>query len=76
MKNGKGFGLGSLILGILSVILLFFGPVAWPVSVIAGVAGVVAGFIGKNQGYNKIMFIIGVCTSLIGLVVGGCLFLF
>lgn len=76
MKNGKGLGLGSLILGILSIVLLFFGPVAWPICVIAGVAGVVAGFIAKNQGYNKTMFIIGVCASLIGLVVGGCLFLF
>lgn len=76
MKQGKGLALGGLILGILAIICLFLGMPGQVISVIAGVAGIVASFLGKNQGYNKWMFIAGVCLSLIGLAISGCLLTF
>ena len=69
---GKGSATASLVLGIISVVLWFFGYSAL-ISVILGIVGVVLASKSKAAGYNDGIRTAGFILSLIG-IIGGALF--
>ncbi len=71
-EPGKGAAVASLVLGIISVVLWFFGYSA-VVSVILGIIGLVLASNSKKAGYNGGLRTAGFVLSLIGLI-GGALF--
>ena len=69
---GKGAATASMVLGIIAVVLWFFGYGAL-VSVILGIIGLVLAGNAKKAGYNGGMRTAGFVLSLIGLI-GGAVF--
>ena len=69
---GKGAATASLVLGIISVVLWFFGYSAL-VSVILGIVGLILGGNAKKAGFNGGIRTAGFVLSLIGLI-GGAIF--
>ena len=70
---GKGAATGSLVCGIISVILWWFGYSAL-VSVILGIVGLVLAGNSKKAGFAGGMRTAGFVLSLIGLIGGGLVF--
>ena len=69
---GKGAATASLVLGIISVVLWFFGYSAL-VSVILGIVGLILAGNAKKAGFNGGIRTAGFILSLIGLI-GGAIF--
>ena len=69
---GKGAATASLVLGIISVVLWFFGYSAL-VSVILGIVGLILAGNAKKAGFNGGVRTAGFVLSLIGLI-GGAIF--
>ena len=69
---GKGAATASLVLGIISVVLWFFGDSAL-VSVILGIVGLILAGNAKKAGFNGGIRTAGFVLSLIGLI-GGAIF--
>lgn len=69
---GKGAATASLVLGIISVVLWFFGYSAL-VSVILGIVGLILAGNAKKAGFNGGIRTAGFLLSLIGLI-GGAIF--
>lgn len=69
---GKGAATASLVLGIISVVLWFFGYSAL-VSVILGIVGLILAGNAKKEGFNGGIRTAGFVLSLIGLI-GGAIF--
>ena len=69
---GKGAATASLVLGIISVVLWFFGYSAL-VSVILGIVGQILAGNAKKAGFNGGIRTAGFVLSLIGLI-GGAIF--
>lgn len=69
---GKGAATASLVLGIISVVLWFFGYSAL-VSVILGIVGLILAGNAKKAGFNGGIRTAGFVLSLIGLI-GGAIF--
>lgn len=69
---GKGAATASLVLGIISVVLWFFGYSAL-VSVILGIVGLILADNAKKAGFNGGIRTAGFVLSLIGLI-GGAIF--
>ena len=69
---GKGAATASLVLGIISVVLRFFGYSAL-VSVILGIVGLILAGNAKKAGFNGGIRTAGFVLSLIGLI-GGAIF--
>lgn len=69
---GKGAAVASLVLGIIAVVLWFFGYSAI-VSVVLGIIGLVCAGNAKKAGYVGGMRTAGFVLSLIGLI-GGAIF--
>ena len=69
---GKGAATASLVLGIISVVLWFFGYSAL-VSVILGLVGLILAGNAKKAGFNGGIRTAGFVLSLIGLI-GGAIF--
>ena len=69
---GKGAATASLVLGIISVVLWFFGYSAL-VSVILGIVGLILAGNAKKAGFNGGIRAAGFVLSLIGLI-GGAIF--
>ena len=69
---GKGAATASLVLGIISVVLWFFGYSAL-VSVILGIVGLILAGYAKKAGFNGGIRTAGFVLSLIGLI-GGAIF--
>ena len=69
---GKGAATASLVLGIISVVLWFFGYSAL-VSVILGIVGLLLAGNAKKAGFNGGIRTAGFVLSLIGLI-GGAIF--
>ena len=70
---GKGAATASLVLGIISVVLWFFGYSAL-VSVILGIVGLILAGNAKKAGFNGGIRTAGFVLSLIGLIGGGIAF--
>ena len=70
--SGKGAATASLVLGIISVVLWFFGYSAL-VSVILGIVGLILAGNAKKAGFNGGIRTAGFVLSLIGLI-GGAIF--
>ena len=71
---GKGAATGSMVCGIISVVLWFFGMTAIG-SVILGVIGLVLAGNAKKAGYTGGSQTAGFVLSLIGLIGGGIVFI-
>lgn len=71
---GKGQATASLVLGIISVVLWFFGVTSIG-SVILGIIGLVSAGNSKKAGYNGGTRTAGFVLSLIGLIGGGIVFI-
>lgn len=69
---GKGAATASLVLGIISVVLWFFGYSAL-ISVILGIVGLILAGNAKKAGFNGGIRTAGFVLSLIGLI-GGAIF--
>ena len=70
---GKGAATASLVLGIISVVLWFFGYSAL-VSVILGIVGLILAGNAKKAGFNGGIRTAGFVLSLIGLIGGASFF--
>ena len=70
---GKGAATASLVLGIISVVLWFFGYSAL-VSVILGIVGLILAGNAKKAGFNGGIRTAGFVLSLIGLIAGAIFF--
>lgn len=73
-RPGKGAATGSLVCGIIGVVLWFFG---WSsiVSVILGVVGLVLASNAKKAGFNEGLRTAGFVLSLLSLIFGGVIFI-
>ena len=70
-NKGKGKAVGSLVCGIIAIVLSFSGFTAIPVlSLILGMTGLVLASLSKKDGYNGGMRRAGFILSLIGLIFG------
>lgn len=70
---GKGAAVASLVLGIIAVVLWFFGYTSI-VSVILGIVGLVCAGNAKKAGFMGGLRTAGFVLSLIGLISGGIAF--
>lgn len=70
---GKGAATASLVLGIIAVVLWFFGYTSI-VSVILGIVGLVCAGNAKKAGFDDGLRTAGFVLSLIGLIGGGVAF--
>lgn len=70
---GKGVAVASLVLGIIAVVLWFFGYTSI-VSVILGIVGLVCAGNAKKAGFMGGLRTAGFVLSLIGLIGGGIAF--
>ena len=70
---GKGAAVASLVLGIIAVVLWFFGYTSI-VSVILGIVGLVCAGNAKKAGFMAGLRTAGFVLSLIGLIGGGIAF--
>ena len=70
---GKGSAVASLVLGIIAVVLWFFGYTSI-VSVILGIVGLVCAGNAKKAGFMGGLRTAGFVLSLIGLIGGGIAF--
>lgn len=70
---GKGAAVASLVLGIIAVVLWFFGYTSI-VSVILGIVGLVCAGNAKKAGFMGGLCTAGFVLSLIGLIGGGIAF--
>ena len=70
---GKGAAVASLVLGIIAVVLWFFGYTSI-VSVILGIVGLVCAGNAKKAGFKGGLRTAGFVLSLIGLIGGGIAF--
>ena len=68
---GQGAAVGSLVLGIVSVVLCFFGYSSI-IAVICGIIGLILAFNAQKAGNNSDIRMAGFVLSLIGLI-GGAL---
>lgn len=73
MSPGKGAAVASLVLGIIAVVLWFFGYTSI-VSVILGIVGLVCAGNAKKAGFMGGLRTAGFVLSLIGLIGGGIAF--
>ena len=69
---GKNKAIASLVLGIISVVLWFFGYSSI-LSVVLGIIGVVMASKSKEEGYDEIIRTAGFILSVIG-IIGGAIF--
>ena len=65
-KTGNGFGIASLVLGILSILTSILVPL---IAVVTGILGIIFSIKQKNESPNG-MATAGLVTSIIGLVIG------
>ncbi|HIT57025.1 MAG TPA: hypothetical protein IAA94_03600 [Candidatus Galloscillospira stercoripullorum] len=72
-QPGKGAATGSLVCGIISVVLWFFGYSAL-LSVILGIVGLVLASKAKKEGFVGGMQTAGFVLSIIGLIGGALVF--
>lgn len=72
-EQGKNFAIASLVLGIIAIVLWFFGYSAIA-SVLCGIIGIVCASNAKKQGFTGGMQTAGFVLSLLGLIVGGIVF--
>ena len=73
-EKGKNLAIASLVLGIIAIVLWFFGYSAIG-SVLCGIIGLVCASNAKKQGFSGGLQTAGFVLSLIGLIVGGIVFL-
>ncbi len=73
-EPGKGLAIASLVLGILSVVLWFFGVTSVG-SLVLGIVGLILASIAKSQGNRSGMRTAGFILSLIGVIVGAIIFI-
>jgi hypothetical protein len=71
-QPGKGTATASLILGIITLVCMFFGPFAW-LGIISGIIGLILGIKSKKQAPSG-MATAGIVMSAIGL--GLCVLIF
>ena len=69
---GKNKAIASLVLGIISVVLWFFGY-SFILSVVLGIIGVVMASKSKEEGYDENIRTAGFILSVIG-IIGGAIF--
>ena len=69
---GKNKAIASLVLGIISVVLWFFGYLSI-LSVVLGIIGVVMASKSKEEGYDENIRTAGFILSVIG-IIGGAIF--
>lgn len=71
---GKGAATASLVLGIIAVVLWFFG---WTsiISLVLGIIGIVCSSKSKKAGFEGGIRTAGFVLSLIGVIVGGIVFI-
>ena len=72
-EPGKGSAIASLVLGIASVVLIWFGYSALA-SVACGIIGLILASSSKKAGYQGGMRTAGFVLSLIGLIAGAVVF--
>ena len=70
---GKGAATASMVLGIIAVVLWFFGVTAIG-SVVLGIIGLILAGNAKKAGFNCGIRTAGLVLSLIGLIGGGLVF--
>ncbi len=72
---GKGLATASLVLGIISVALWFFGYMSFIsfISLVLGIVGVILAVMAKKQGCEDGVRMAGLILSIIGLI-GGAIF--
>lgn len=70
---GKGLAIASLVLGIIALVCCFVGEGAI-VSVVLGIVGIVLASKSKKEGFTSGVRTAGFVCSLIGLVIGGVMF--
>ena len=70
---GKGAAIGSLVCGIISIILSFFS-VSSIVGLILGIVGLILASSSKKAGYNEGLRTAGFVVSLIGTIFGALIF--
>ena len=70
--NGKSYAVGSLILGIASVIL---GFLIFPLGIVCGILAIVLARKAKNLGYVDGIRTAGVVLGVIGLIIAGIILL-
>jgi hypothetical protein len=73
-EPGKSQAITSLVLGIISIALWFFGYTAIG-SLVLGIVGIVMAVNSKKLGYNGPMRTAGFVLSIIGVIIGGLVFL-
>lgn len=73
-EPGKGAAIGSLVCGIVAVVLWFFGVTA-VASVVLGIVGIVLAANAKKAGFQGGLRTAGFVLSLIGLIFGGVIFI-
>ena len=70
-QPGKGLAIGSLVCGIVSLVLSWMGGL---LGVVAGIVGIILSIQAKKQGFVGGMNTAGLVMSIIGLALGGILF--
>lgn len=71
---GKGKATAALVLGIIATVCYFFG-VSAIISVICGIIGLVMASKSKQEGFEGGMRTAGFVMSLLGVILGGCIFI-
>ncbi len=72
-QPGKGAATASLVLGIISLVAAWFGWVAL-ISIGCGIAGIICAANAKKAGFVGGMRTAGLVMSVIGLILGGIVF--
>lgn len=74
-QNGKGAAIGSLVLGIIGLVIdIFFGVLIGPVGLILGIIGLVLASKSKNDGFTGGLRTAGFVLSLLSLIFGAISF--
>ena len=74
-RNGKGSAIGSLVVGIIGLVIdIFFGVLIGPVGLILGIIGLVLASKAKKDGFEGGMRTAGFVLSLLALIFGAISF--